>query len=312
MKPRNAAADANKSFHITGHYSNSSVTQKAYGHAVGVGAFWLILVMLAWIEVGLAQSPPQVRINEVESNGGVPGDWFELYNAGATSFDVSGFKMLDNDDTHIPYVFPAGSVITPGGYLVVDEAQFIFGLGAADSVRIFSAGNVPFDSYTWTAHAATTYGRCPNGTGPFTTTTSSTKGAANDCSGTAGNSPVRINEVESNGGTPGDWVELHNPDVVAVNISGFVLKNGDDAHSYLIPAGTIIPAGGYYVLDEADFGFGLGQPDSARLFDTFGILVDSYSWTVHAATTYGSCANGTGIFINTQNAANTSPRMKAL
>src|SRR4029453_12522643 len=108
MKPRNAAADANKSFPITGHYSNSSVTQKAYGHAVGVGAFWLILVMLSWFEVGLAQSSPQARINEVEVNGGVPDEWFEVYIAGATSFDVSGFKMLDNDDTHIPCVFPAG------------------------------------------------------------------------------------------------------------------------------------------------------------------------------------------------------------
>src|SRR5262245_31908289 len=232
MKTPNAAADANKNFHITGRHSNSSLTQRACGRAVGVGAIWLILVMFACpIEVGFAQSPPQVRINEVESNGGSPGDWFELYNAGATSFDVSGFKMLDNDDTHAPYVFPAGSIIVPGGYLVVEEAQFIFGLGAADSVRIFDAGGAPFDSYSWTAHAATTYGRCPNGIGPFTTTTSSTKAAANDCSGTAGNSPVRINEVESSDGIPGDWVELHNPAAVPANVSGFVFKDSEDTHS---------------------------------------------------------------------------------
>ena len=48
------------------------------------------------------------------------------------------------------------------------------------------------DSHSWTAHAATTYGRCPNGTGAFITTTTVTKGAVNDCS-----VPVVINEVES-------------------------------------------------------------------------------------------------------------------
>ena len=43
-----------------------------------------------------------------------------------------------------------------------------------------------------------TYGRCPNGTGPFIDTTSSTKGAANDCGVAAPN--IKINEVESSGG----------------------------------------------------------------------------------------------------------------
>ena len=37
------------------------------------------------------------------------------------------------------------------------------------------------DSYVWTAHATTTYGRCPNGTGAFSPRPRSTKGAANDC-----------------------------------------------------------------------------------------------------------------------------------
>jgi len=113
-----------------------------------------------------------VKINEVESNGGTPGDWFELINTATTAADLSGWKMLDNDDTHTPYVFPAGSVIAPGGYLVVEEAQFVFGLGAPDSVRIYDATGAIYDTYSWTAHATTTYGRCPNGTGELTTTTS--------------------------------------------------------------------------------------------------------------------------------------------
>ena len=46
------------------------------------------------------------------------------------------------------------------------------------------------DSYSWTAHAvATTYGRCPNGTGAFTTTAASTRGAANVCPATSSPCP---------------------------------------------------------------------------------------------------------------------------
>jgi hypothetical protein len=57
----------------------------------------------------------------------------------------------------------------------------------------------------WTAHAATTLDRCPDGTGELRETVAATKGAANACG-----VPVAINEVESNGGSPDDWIELVN------------------------------------------------------------------------------------------------------
>jgi Lamin Tail Domain len=163
-----------------------------------------------------------------------------------------------------------------------------------DSARLFNATGAPYESYSWTSHAATTYGRCPNGTGDFVATTSSTKGAANDC----GN-PIKINEVESNNGTPGDWAEIYNPGTSAVNIAGFIFKDNDDTHLYAIPPSTTIAAGGYYVLEEAAFGFGLGAADSARLFDPNMALLDSYTWTEHATTTYGRCPNSSGAFTTT-------------
>ncbi len=235
-----------------------------------------------------------IRINEVESSGGVPGDWVELFNPSAAAVNVSGYKFLDNDDTHTPYLIPSGTSIAAGGYLVLEEAQFVFGLGSADSARLFDATGAPADAYSWTAHAATTYGRCPNGVGAFTTTTSSTKGSANDCGVS-----VKINEIESNNGVPGDWVELFNPGVSTADLSGFVLKDNDDTHIYAIPGGTTIAPGGYLVLEEAQFVFGLGAADSVRLFDVSSTLVDSYAWTAHATTTYGRCPNGTGDFTTT-------------
>jgi hypothetical protein len=241
-----------------------------------------------------------VKINEVESSGGTPGDWVELINNGSTTVDLSGFKFKDNDDTHAFYVLPAGSTIAPGGYLVLNEADFVFGLGAADAARLFYPDGVTLvDSFSWTAHAATTYGRCPNGTGAFATTTSSTKGAANDCSKP---SDIKINEIESSGGTPGDWVELYNSGANAVDASGLKLKDSDDSHAfYVIPTGTIIPSHGFLVIEESQFLFGLGAPDAVRLFATDGVtLLDSYSWTTHAVVTYGRCPDGTGAFVDTK------------
>jgi hypothetical protein len=55
-----------------------------------------------------------VKINEVESNGGTPGDWVELVNTGAGAVDLSNWVVNDNDDTHV-FTIPAATSI--GGWL---------------------------------------------------------------------------------------------------------------------------------------------------------------------------------------------------
>ncbi|SDC01816.1 lamin tail domain-containing protein [Nocardioides lianchengensis] len=390
----------------------------------GTGAF--VQAQAASLGAANACTVPDtaVRINEVESSGGSPGDWVELLNTGTGAVDASGWVFRDADDTHA-YVIPAGTSIPAGGYFLLEEAAFGFGLGQPDSARLLAEdGTTVIDSYAWTTHATTSYGRCPNGTGNLTTTTAPTKGAVNTCPTPAGADaleinevktnpnpdfvevrnvsdalvdvadfwvadsaaspvritsestplqpgelfafnpdeivggfglgaadsvtillsdkttvvdtyawtthrlpsygrcpdgpglvenpvaspgaenvcqPVRINEVESSGGQPGDWVELVNVSAGPVDVSGWVLKDADDTHSYAIPAATTIAVGGYLVLDEAAFGFGLGQPDAARLFRADGTtLVDSYAWTTHATTSYGRCADGAGAFVTTE------------
>jgi hypothetical protein len=292
-----------------------------------------------------------VVINEVESNGDPVGDWTELYNAGTATADISGWKFKDNDDTHAFYIIPTGTVVPPGGFYVMNVAQFGFGLGAPDMARLWDAAGNPVDSFSWTTHAAGTYGRCPDGTGSFVDMTPS-KGAPNVCgtgadaaagtggtgadaaAGTGGTgadaaagaggtggaagtgtdgaagstSQVVINEVESNGDPVGDWTELFNKGPTSLDISGWKFKDNDDTHAfYVLPAGTVIPAGGFYVMTVAQFSFGLGAPDMARLFDPAGNLVDSFSWTTHAVGTYGRCPDGTGAFVDmtpSQGAAN--------
>jgi len=251
-----------------------------------------------------AAAAGSVVINEVESNADTV-DWVEFMNIGGTAVDLSGYHFRDNDDSR-PDVLPAGSILQPGELFVFEQQSatnpdgFDFGLGNPDEVRLSDTQDVPVASYAWEAHAQVTFARCPDGTGEFVDVITSTKGAPNDCS-----SALRINEVESNGGTPGDWIELINIGSEPIDASGYVLRDDDDTHAYVLPAGLIVAAGGYLVLDELTdttpgFDFGFGGGDTARLFASDGVeLLSSYSWTAHAATTYGRCPDGTGEFTTT-------------
>lgn len=120
-------------------------------------------------------------INEVESDDPAPGpDWIELYNDGAASVNISGYVLKDSNDGN-SFTIPSGTTIGAGAFYVDDSLPFA--LGASDAARLFAPGDLvnPIDGYSWTSHAPKTYGRCPDGTGPFTYTTASTKGAANAC-----------------------------------------------------------------------------------------------------------------------------------
>nr|BFE61386.1 lamin tail domain-containing protein [Dactylosporangium thailandense] len=119
-----------------------------------------------------------VRINEVESSGGRPGDWIELTNTGTTTVGLAGWVLKDDDDSH---AYTIGSVSLAPGAFVAFDVESAFGLGSADKARLFQPGGTLVDSYTWSSHASATYGRCPDGTGAFATTSAATKGAANAC-----------------------------------------------------------------------------------------------------------------------------------
>lgn len=260
----------------------------------GKGAF-----ALAYPTPGAANSCvlPDVAINEIESNGDAT-DWVEVVNTGSTTVDLSGWSVMDSDPVgHAGEVtpLPAGTLLAPGAYLVFDQpAQFVFGLGNGDTVTLRDADLTVVDEHVYAAHAEGVLARCPDGSGDFVDVAASTKGSANACG-----IPVRINEVESDGGTPGDWIELANPTASVLDVSGVVVKDDDDAHAFVVPAGTTIPAGGHLVIEGADLGFGLGDGDTVRLFDG-DLLVDSTTWGAgHATTTWGRCPDITGAFAET-------------
>ena len=132
----------------------------------------------------------QVAINEVvakwtDVNDVVQPDWIELFNPGAEA-DLSGWSIRDSADDHI-YYLPAGTNLSEGGYLVVSQDDtgaggFEFGLGKADSVRLYDKTGELVDETSWTDGQAPlneSWGRIPDGTGAFQTLLRPTKGAAN-------------------------------------------------------------------------------------------------------------------------------------
>lgn len=260
---------------------NGDAALASYGrYPDGTGAFGLTQETKGQANAWYA---PSVVINEVESNGDAT-DWVEIMNTGTASVDISGWYLYDNDPVgHASDITPVaeGTILNPGEYYVFDgNRDFTFGLGSDDMVTIHNRSGAVVAEYSWSGHASGVYARIPNGTGEMVDFQTSTKGAANLVV-----NPAVINEVQSNDPNDGpDWVELANPTAETVDVSGLVLKDSEDSHSYVIPEGTTIPAGGYLVID--DLGFGLGSDDAVRLYEN-GNLISSTSWTGHTNPTWG-------------------------
>ncbi|MBA3534787.1 MAG: lamin tail domain-containing protein [Ardenticatenales bacterium] len=106
-----------------------------------------------------------------------------------------------------------------------------------------------------------------------------------------GPADVRINEILPAPGTVGtgkkattgnEWVEFYNPTTQAIDIGGTWVDDiaGGGGSPQQIPAGTIIPAGGFYVWETAS-GLLNNTGDDVRYLATDGA-------TVYDAHTYGS------------------------
>jgi hypothetical protein len=258
-------------------------------------------------------------INEIDSS---PADWVELYNAGDSTIDLSGYEIRDNSDDH-RWRFADGASIGAGEYVVVDAKtvglvyndqtgtfesgtfEAAIGIGSGDSIRLYSSTEDLLDSYSWSEHAAlsgdaalATYARCPDGTGAFAVG-EPTAGAANVCIAPS----IAINEIESNGDAH-DWAEIVNTGETAVDISGWTLIDNDPighaSDTTPVAQGTILQPGEYFVFEgDTDFTFGLGKNDTVTIRDANGTTVAEYEYSGHAAGVLARCPDGTGDFTDT-------------
>jgi hypothetical protein len=108
-----------------------------------------------------------------------------------------------------------------------------------------------------------------------------------------------------------DWIELYNSQSVSQDISGWVIKDEDNTHAFIVPSGIVIPSKGYRVLcgDTVAFkqvypgvnnysgniSFGFGVIDQVRLYTPKGTIVDSVAYTNSAP--WPTDADGTGYTI---------------
>ena len=263
------------------------------------------LLALVPLAVASAAPAPGVVVNEVESQGGTPGDWAELANPTTAPVDVSGWVIKDDDDTHSFVIAPA-TTIAAGGQQAFDTDPS-FGFGAADSVRLFTADGTLVDSYTWTAHATTTYGRCPSGTGAFTTTATPTKGTANSCGATTPPPTTTPPTVPLGAPWPGGAAvsTVDTANVLGGNVSGlayeasgtsapgvlWAVKNGPSTLYRLLWDGT------RWTPDTAN-GWGAGKalhyPDGTGDPDTEGVtlVAGTSAGGVYASTERNNANNG--------------------
>jgi hypothetical protein len=133
----------------------------------------------------------------VSDAGGNYDDWIELYNNSASDACFNNLFISDSYTTPLKWCFPDGLNLPAGGYLIVwadnhtTEAGLhsCFGLsGSGEKVIISYANGYIVDSISFPVQTADiTYGRYPNGTGPFTFLSPTFA---------AENMPLGINEVE--------------------------------------------------------------------------------------------------------------------
>lgn len=226
-----------------------------------------------------ATTTPALRINEVLAantkipNGSLYPDLIELYNAGPTSVDLAGKSLTDDPALPRKYVFPPGTSIAAGAFLIVyaDDATSIPGLhtdfaldAEGDQVRLYDTPDnggglidsiafgfqVPDASISRTSAAANIWALTPP-----------TPGEANASPTPLGNvGGLKLNEWAGKitFRLDHDLIELFNPAAQPVAIGSVRLTdNISQPTRFVFPVLSFVSAGGYLPLYGADFVFGL-------------------------------------------------------
>lgn len=214
----------------------------------------------------------QVVINEIMAdnqgaveNGSTFPDFIELHNTSGVPLSVGNMRVTDDPAVPSKYVIPAGTTIVAGGYLVLwCDVNFSapglhtgFGLGASsDRVQLYAA-----DGFTLLDDVAfgisvpdLTFGRFPNGNGPWALT-QPTPSAANVAQVLGLKTQLRLNEwMASPGAGLEDWIEVYNGSASPVALGGLVITDAAAGipGNRAIPALSFIPAQGYVQFFASD------------------------------------------------------------
>jgi hypothetical protein len=203
-------------------------------------------------------------------------DWLEVRNLEPVTVDLGGMFLANDLDRPREWRFPAPTPLAPGERLLVwcdnDLSQgplhAAFKLDAAGGLAaIFDSvdlGNTAVDVVRHGPSAPdVSFGYLPEIADAPEYLATPTPGASND--GALPFSPVVISEflATTSTGLPDDWIELYNRGASAVDISGWRISDDTNpANPYVLPPGTVLPAGGFLVIDEPTLGFGFSSDGS--------------------------------------------------
>jgi hypothetical protein len=199
----------------------------------------------------------------VTNASGRVADFVELRNPTATAIDMTGMSLAEGGAAAGQWIFPQGSALAAGGYLVIWfdgglEASTVAGpvlnagrglSGSGGSVRLFDATGRVLDSVAYGFQIADlSIGR----SGPeWRLLEAPTPGVANSSAAPlTGPGGVRINEwmAQEQGGN--DWFELYNGAGLPVDLSGCYLSDDPSLAGrirFQIPPLSFIGAGGFVV-----------------------------------------------------------------
>ena len=146
----------------------------------------ILLSVLALSLVSPAHAAATLVINEFMADNGTTvtdpqghyDDWIEIYNAGPGTADLGGMYLTDNPLNPTQWQFPAGTFLGQGSYLLVwaDEDVLDSGLHAnfklsagGEEIGLYSTNGVTLlDSVSFGSQTEdVSYGRFPNGDGPW-------------------------------------------------------------------------------------------------------------------------------------------------
>jgi hypothetical protein len=263
-----------------------------------------------WLNELLAEN-----LSGIADSRGEREPWIELYNAGTTPINLSGFYLANNYSNLTQWAFPNGASIQPGEFKIIiadnepsestatewhTNFRLAPGTGAVALVWSLSGGPRVLDYLNYGPLLADrSYGAFPDSQAIERQVFSRiTPAARND--NTAPPLRVMINEwMAANTRTLlntnhnnrfDDWFELYNPSETPADLAGYFLTdNLENKTQFSIPAGYTVPARGF-LLVWADGDATLNNPndpalhanfrlerngDSIGLFASGGALIDS-------------------------------------
>ena len=295
-------------------------------------------------DAAVSSGNPALVISEVMSsnrtaypdeNGAFP-DWIELTNTGDTPIALEGYGLSDRSDK-ITFVFPAMS-LQPGEHVIVfasDENKNVAGQtlhakfkisSSGDNIYLFGSDGISFahleipamdhnmsytrigeDRYIITEQYTPGYDNTQEGYAAFRASTVLETGALviNEICASS------ITTLRDEDGEYPDWIELHNTSGKAIDLSNYALSDDPDSLvKWRFPQGTVIEAGGYYVVyasgkDRA--GTDGGWPhasfklrsngETVILSDIQGRMLDLVTYdNLQADTSWGRNEEGDGSF----------------